>query len=152
MDVVKFMPQHLMKVKTREMVHVLPGLPDLVTRAELYAAKGPAMSLFDQHGQLIACTGALMIHEYFGEAWVITTPLVEDRKNHLGFHRFALKGIEILFDVYKIKRLQASVKLNWTKAVQWASRLGFVSEGVMPAFAPDGSDYIRMAIVRNNNG
>ncbi len=89
------------------------------------------------------------LYSTMAEVWVVTTPLVD--QYHLSLHRFALDGIEIVFENYRVHRLQATVRFSWVTAVNWAKRLGFVSEGEMPAFASDGTDYIRLVIVRKLN-
>jgi len=42
-------------------------------------------------------------------------------------------------------RIQASVSASDTKALRFASWLGFEDEGLMKKYGPDGSDYRRVA-------
>jgi hypothetical protein len=45
-------------------------------------------------------------------------------------------------------RIQAVVRSDWPRSRRWVERLGFVCEGVMRSFGPDGKDYCMYARVK----
>ncbi|MBW2623977.1 MAG: hypothetical protein JRD68_13800 [Deltaproteobacteria bacterium] len=149
MKVVKFKEAHLAGFLPREEMEDSLW-PNFAERGAQYGQRGPAWTLTTDEGKVVASGGAVLLHSKLAEGWVMTTADIE--KHALAFHRAFLNGIKIIFEVYKIRRLQIAVKLEWTKAVQWAHRLGFEAEGIMTAFDPDGADYLRLAIVRNGDG
>ncbi len=94
-------------------------------------------------GQVVAIAGIYVIWPGVADAFVISTPLVE--KYPKAFHRAILRGLLHLCQKRHIRRLQTAVHVDHKVSRKWIKRLGFRPEGLMRAYGPDGSDYIRYA-------
>lgn len=144
MEILRFEPSHLEGIIPREPDFSGPDWPSVEIRGRFYSENGPAYTLMAK-GRVIACGGVVLIHAKAGEAWVITTDEVE--KYPLLFHKTIKRGLTVIMEEFKLRRVQALVSRDWPRAGRWIERLGFSNEGLMAAFGPDGTDYIRYAKV-----
>ena len=91
----------------------------------------------------IVAGGIFILWQGVAEGWVLANQNIYDVKF------LAAKEIKIRTDLLckknKIKRLQTSVKAEFTTGVRFANWLGLKTEGLMKKYGPDGSDYLRMA-------
>ena len=106
------------------------------------ADKGNAYTLFIDNKPIVA-GGIIVIWKGVAEGWVMANQNIYDVK--LLACKEIKKRTDILCEKNKIKRLQTSVKANFTTGVRFASWLGLKKEGLMKNYGPDGSDYLRMA-------
>ena len=106
------------------------------------ADKGNAYTLFVNNKPIVA-GGIFILWQGVAEGWVLANQNIYDVKF------LAAKEIKIRTDLLckknKIKRLQTSVKAEFTTGVRFAHWLGLETEGLMKKYGPDGSDYLRMA-------
>ena len=106
------------------------------------ADKGNAYTLFVKDKPIVA-GGIFILWKGVAEGWVLANRNIYDVKF------LAAKEIKIRTDLLckknKIKRLQTSVKAEFTTGVRFANWLGLKTEGLMKKYGPDGSDYLRMA-------
>ena len=106
------------------------------------ADKGNAYTLFVKDKPIVA-GGIFILWQGVAEGWVLANQNIYDVKF------LAAKEIKIRTDLLckknKIKRLQTSVKAEFTTGVRFANWLGLKTEGLMKKYGPDGSDYLRMA-------
>lgn len=91
----------------------------------------------------VAIFGASQLFRGVFHVWAFLT---EDVKKHpIAFHREVVKLIDWWFKNAQLRRMQMSVKVGFSEGSKWASLLGFVPEGVMKNYGPDGSDYLLFA-------
>ena len=74
-----------------------------------------------------------------GEAWVLSSPLVERFK--LSFHKAVKQTLDAIQKNLKLHRIQCMVHADYTRSQKWVERLGFKREGLMDKFAADKSSY-----------
>ena len=84
-----------------------------------------------------------MLWDNVAEGWVMATNDVW--KYSIIMARHFRKKTDVLIETSKIKRLQTTVKANFTLGQRFAEWLGFEKEGLMKYYGPDGSDYFRYA-------
>jgi hypothetical protein len=139
-----FDPAHvrLMELDRPEMSGMV-SLEDVVAYASRLAAAGPAFSLFDKRGLIVASAGVGVYWRGVGEGWLILSSLAE----HFMFsvHALIKRGMAKVVKDLELKRLQIVVPVGSDRAVNWAHRLGFCWEGKMEKYGPDGADYHRFA-------
>ena len=144
MEIIRFKPSHLEGLNTRVPMPHGQGWPEMAVRGRFYADNGPGYTLLVR-GRIIVCAGVVLFHARAGEAWVVSTPEVE--KYPVLFHKSIKRGLGFIMEEFELNRVQALVSAQWPRAGAWIERLGFSREGIMAAFGPDGSDYIRYAKV-----
>lgn len=79
--------------------------------------------------------------------WSITSDRVGKAKKN--FHKHTLEAIKDYSRILSLHRLQMNVRADYPKGIEWAESLGFVNEGKMLKFDPEGKDYFRFAKVIN---
>ena len=90
------------------------------------------------------CSGGIVpLWHGVAEGWVISSKRIY--KNRIKSARLIKKRMDILCSANKIWRLQTSVKANFSMGLRFAEFLGLKNEGLMIAYGPDKSDYLRMA-------
>ena len=104
----------------------------------------PGLSFTLLLDNLPICSGGIYpLWDGVAEGWVISSKRIF--KNRIKSARLIKKRTEILCAANKIWRLQTAVKANFTTGIRFAEFLGFKNEGVMQAYGPDKSNYLRMA-------
>ena len=117
--------------------------PDATAR-EL--AKGMAFTGVNEGG-IIACGGVLPIWKGVGEAWAVTSPLVQ--KYPLVFAKtMRSKLIEIII-ANSFERVQTIVDAEFRVSQRWLERMGFKYEGEMEKYI-SGRTYLRYAWIRRD--
>jgi hypothetical protein len=106
------------------------------------ADKGNAYTLFVDKKPICA-GGIILLWKGVAEGWVMANQNIFEVKF------LAAKEIkrrtDVLCERNKIKRLQTTVKYDFSEGIRFASWLGLKPEGIMKKYGPDGSDYYRMA-------
>lgn len=112
-----------------------PGYGEFLERA------GPAWTAFDDVG-VIGCGGIMYEHQTLGTAWTLLTPRSGSFMTPL--HRYARRALTQC----PLVRVQAHVDPGFAPAVRWIEMLGFVREGLLRKFTPQGRDMLLFARVR----
>jgi len=94
---------------------------------------------------VVAVGGVHIMWDGVGEAWTLVSPDIE--RNGVVFARYAKKMFDAIIKENNLTRVQATIHVNDITAAQFASWLGFESEGVMRKYGINGEDYIRVARV-----
>lgn len=95
--------------------------------------------LVDAHP--IGCAGIVPLWQGVAEAWCLFSGEVYEYPVFL--HRSVKERLPVLAKKGGFRRIQATVKADFLNAHKWIKRLGFVSEGLMPRYGPDGQDHVR---------
>jgi hypothetical protein len=145
LKIAPFEAWHLERLEARRFeAQELACLGDVKRRAVFYQQAGPAWTgLYD--GEIMACCGVIILWAGVAEAWLVTTNLCEQHR--LSFHRAIKQNLARLIADMGLQRLQAAVHAEHVVSQKWVERLGFSHEGLMAAYGPDGSDYVRYAKV-----
>lgn len=104
------------------------------------AMAGPAFSAF-AGADVIACAGVVPLWEGRAQVWSLLSS--DLARYSFGVHR----AVKRFLDGYHVRRLECTVDPRAERAVRWARRLGFVYEGTMAAYTPQGHDmdmYVRI--------
>lgn len=98
---------------------------------------------FYDNSQILGILGVIKINDYTCEVNMVLDKAAEHCiRTVLEVSRWLLDD---LLDHYV--RIQAPVRADWTRSRRYVERLGFVCEGVLRSFAPDG-DYCIYARVK----
>jgi len=95
--------------------------------------------------KVVAVGGVHIMWDGVGEAWALVSPKIEG--NGIVFARYAKKMFDAIIKDNKLTRVQATIHASDVTAAQFASWLGFESEGVMRKYGMNGEDYVRVARV-----
>jgi hypothetical protein len=106
--------------------------------------KGMAYTL-TTNGEIIACGGVMPFWKGVGEAWVVTSPLVE--KYRLAFAKVVHNKLSEIIRRNGYERVQTCVHADFMSSRRWVERMGFKPEGLMKKYI-GGQDYVRYAWVR----
>lgn len=91
--------------------------------------------------RVLGCAGIVPIWDGRAEAWAI---LARDlRREFLAIHHATKRFLAVC----GVRRIEAHVDADFGCAKQWIERLGFVNEGPLAKYTPDGRDCIRYAKV-----
>ena len=104
----------------------------------------PGLSFTLLHNSLAVCSGGIYtLWDGVAEGGVISSKRIY--KNKIKSARLIRHRTDILCAANKIWRLLTAVKAYFNTGIRFAEFLGFKNEGVMQAYGPDKSDYLRMA-------
>lgn len=133
-----------MKISQEDIV-VASEYFDVREMAEHQSRIGPAVTAF-YGAKPVACFGVVPIWNGVAQAWLIASDECRAKPVYM------TKMAHHLFDIAEISerlhRMQITVKTSDKRAEKWALHLGFVLEGVMRKYGPDGSDHYIMARYR----
>ena len=105
--------------------------------------KGLSFSYYD--GEQIVCLfGIVKINEQTCEVFTVFDECA--RKYTRQIYEYAHRFLEFLEKQFI--RIQAVVRSDWEMSRRWVEKLGFVCEGVLRKFGPDGTDYCMYARVK----
>ena len=113
---------------------------------EQLAASGPAWAGMTDAGHIVAIAGVFQMWPGVGEAWVVGGDLL--RKHRLFFHREVRRHLRQIWEDGEFRRIQAIVRDGIPQSHPWVKRLGFIEEGVLRGYAPNGDDCTIYAMVR----
>jgi hypothetical protein len=102
---------------------------------------GHAFTLMSS-GRVIGCSGVMQLFPGVGEATAFLTPELRE-KFPVSLHKAAVRGLEQIRSNYNYHRIQMHVAPDFKAGCEWARRLGFKWEGVMPMCTPDKRTLIR---------
>ena len=128
--------------------------PDMLVSQQYFNVKeaivcqsrvGPAITAFiDAKPEVIF--GLIPLWDGVSQAWMIASDTA--RFKPLALTRMAKYFFDIAEISERLHRTQITVKTSDKRAEKWALHLGFVNEGVMHKYGPDGSDHYIMARYR----
>jgi len=121
------------------------GTLDMMLRAiDVYTMPKHGFAYMED-GTIYAVAGIFPLWEGCGEAWVIPTRVVKNRR--IPVSRHLKKTLARLgFEELKMHRVQSAVKVDFKEAHKLARFVGFKEEGLMKSYGPEGADYVRYAI------
>ena len=101
---------------------------------------GPAYTAF-RGCEVLACAGVVELWRGRAQVWsLLSDSMPKYRKT---IHK-AVKGF---LDGYRVRRLECVIDPRSETAKRWAQHLGFIYEGTMHAYTPDGENqlmYVRI--------
>ena len=107
-----------------------------------YAANGPAYTVLIDN-EVMACGGVYIHWQGVGEAWVLTSPLVE--KHMVSFHKAVKTKLQEIARDHNLHRIQCVVNQIYRRSQKWVERLGFEREGLLKYYGPDRTSYYMYA-------
>lgn len=141
---IPFEPYHLSLINcTRPEMKTVPGMIDLDDYGNKLKASGPAFSLFTINDEIIGSGGFGLYWPGVAEGWLMLSDSAD--RFFFSIHKLVSHSIPTFMNSMKLRRLQIMIPSDSKRAFNWATRLGFISEGLMTKYGPDGSDYYRMA-------
>lgn len=149
-QVVPFEKSHLENLNPRDVeLSILPEenpLVELRARLELLSGRGPTFTGIGEDGWILGIGGIALFWPGVAEGWVYLTPEAVSRYR-LYLHRAVKRHIKMLMEQHKLRRLQAPIAMDFELGTKWVRYLGFVAEGVMLKYGPDGKDYMMYSII-----
>lgn len=141
--IVPYLPEHGEEIITFGMNDKLMEIDASFTDNRIdIALPGLSYSLFVDNN--IVCAGGIYpIWDGVAEGWVLSSKRIFDYK--IKSASAIKQRLDLLCINNKIKRLQTSVKEDFTTGVRFAQWLGLEKEGLMKHYGPDGTNYWRMA-------
>lgn len=115
--------------------------PELVAKKFM---EGIAYTIEAPEG-LVASGGIIPLWKGVGEAWVITSTLVE--KYPVLFAKTVWRKLHEIINTNDIERAQTTIHKDHVVSQRWAERMGFKNEGLMRKYL-GGEDYYRYALVK----
>ena len=145
--IVPFAPAHLTAIAPGPFDAIAVEGLDLRALAALRADVGPAWSAM-RDGRILGCAGIVPLWRGVGAGWLFGG--AELRRHPMLLHRAVARGVPQAMRGLGLHRLQISVHEQFAASLGWVERLGFVPEGVMPGYGPNGDSYIRYARIRHD--
>jgi len=96
------------------------------------------------HGQVLACAGIQIPWPGLGEAWAVIAP--EGRRYPRYVHFAVRSGMRRLIAEHGLRRVEATVALDFDEGHRWVTLLGFVEDGIADGYLPDGGDAMRYVL------
>lgn len=94
-------------------------------------------------GCVVACAGVREIWQGRGEAWALIARDIGPwnmRATHYAVRRY--------LESATLRRIEAACDASFLQAHRWLELLGFIYEGPLAKYTPDGRDCVRFARVR----
>lgn len=133
MIVVPFEAKHLRALLLQEsQIFMQPFLQDKTYGLSLEKG-GPAFSAIVD-GEIIAALGVIPQWKHRAIAWGLIGD--EAPRHFIALH----KAVSRFLRMTEYRRIETSVSTDFEEGHRWARMLGFVNEGTMRAFTPDGRD------------
>ena len=107
---------------------------------------GPSFTGISEEG-IIACGGVLVLWKGVGEAWVITSPLVN--LYPLTFAKIVKRKLKQIIIDNNLERVQTVVDKEHIISREWVKWMGFTYEGPMRKYI-GGRNFIRYAWIKEN--
>ena len=125
---------------------IYEGERSILTDTLLNASNSPAFSLVDGHNVVGCIVGGYVIWDGVLRVWAVTTDQID--LHPIAYSRKILQLLNGSMTYYNAHRVEATVKKDFPKAIQWADFFGFEIEGLLHKYGPDKSDYYMMGRVR----
>ena len=95
--------------------------------------------------EIVVCGGVLPYWKGVGEAWVVSSTLVE--RYPIFFAKTVWRRLELIIEIMDLERVQTTIDAEHEVSMRWAERMGFVREGLMRKYIA-GRDFYRYALIR----
>lgn len=147
-EIVPFEPEHLSRLNGRAYEqYFLKFAGNLEVYTQAIAVPGLSFSGFDDNDVLLVCAGILPLHPGVGEGWAGFSEALQIGKPSrlwlavdLAVRAFLEAALRSGFH-----RIQTAIPMDFEAGRRWARRLGFMEEGVMKKYSPDGHDFMLYA-------
>lgn len=143
MEIKPFEIAHIKDMELREPDRrALQGIGDVEAYIAQWTKMGLGFTAFVD-GRPICAGGVVLLRQGVGEAWALTTVLVE---NHaLAVARFAIKGLPTICKALELHRVQVAVQRCHGASQRLIERMGFTCEGLLHLYGSNGEDYVLYA-------
>lgn len=139
--IVPFEPEHLTRLSLQPAQAIMQPTLANPTYAQSLKDAGPAYSLVIGD-EVLGCMGLIKQWDERAIAWGLIS-------GGAGPHFTRIhKAVLATMALHRFRRIETSVTCNFENGRRWAQSLGFVYEGTMKAFTPDGRDCDLFAKVR----
>jgi hypothetical protein len=139
-----YQPKDFLDIQLTDQVREGRGEQPVATWAVYHQTHGPALTVVDPEGRIIACVG---IHHYWegtGEIWLVLSALAAKYPRVVSFIRDLLSYSRVRLGY---RRLQAAIRLDWPEARRFVEHMGFKQEAIMKRYGPNGADHALYALV-----
>jgi hypothetical protein len=143
MRVERFHPEHLRGLELANPAEALMMAPVIAdpSYAEGLVAAGPCFTAFDGD-RVVGCGGVFKQGEHRGIVWALMT-------RETRYLMFSItRQITRWLDGCGIPRIEAAIDAEYELSQRWHELMGFVLEGRMISYTPDGRDALLYARVR----
>ena len=143
-DIGECQPHHIMQLELRDVDLGALGGNDLKSTVDnLLVYPGKYAGLVE--GQCVVAFGFIPFWDHVAEGWMVSSRHLS--RDKFIFHRAAAKGMDYVYTFTGLRRLQFTIHSYNRLAIRWADALGFVLEGRLEKYGPDGADYLMYAKV-----
>lgn len=141
--IVPFFASHIanMDLFYRDFRRIL-GRPDFKRHLIRLSQTGPSVTMVVED-QAVGIMGLVPKWRGVGEVWVVVSRHV--KRSALSFHRASQGLLNRYAALMEIRRVQGTVDKQNPRAISWSTRMGFVPEGTLHGYGPDGNDWIMVA-------
>lgn len=140
-EVRKFRPADLDELRLQPAQEYLAAFVGRPGYGQELVDAGPAHTVWSGD-RVVCCAGVAVLWPGRASAWALLA--WDAGRNMRGLHREVLRFL----DGCEIRRVEAYVYRQFEAGHRWATMLGFEREGLMRAFAQDGSDMVMYARVK----
>lgn len=137
MNIIPFLPEHATQIRLQPQQAQVISYASATYAAQLKRA-GPAATA-EVDGRIIACAGIAAHGFGIGTLWALVSPDIQ---------RYAVRldrALQRLIEVPNLRRIEASTEKDFERACHWLEHLGFVNEGPLHRYGPNGEDHVRYA-------
>lgn len=103
-------------------------------------------TLINEDDKPVAIIGLTLLWPGCADIWGVISD--EVRKTPISFHKNIMHALNFYAEELKLKRLQVFVQAEFNEGCKWMKSLGFVTEGRLASFGPEGKDYYIMGRVK----
>lgn len=147
MRIVPYIAEHLAQLQLQPAQARYGHLLASPGYAAALAQAGLSFSAVDADGQVLGCAGIRPEWEGRAIAWALVGAALRGGEAWTVIHRQALVILERAH-LKGHRRIETACDPGFRQSARWLSMLGFVPEGRMRRYAPDGRDMVLMARVR----
>jgi len=145
MMVIPFEVDHCLEMVPREQDLKFFSLADWQSRVKALGAMGPAFTLVTNDEDVVASAGVCVPWPGVGEAWALTSNLVDSCP--LIFAKSVKKILGMCIEIEGLHRVQATDLAEGGVGERWFRFLGFDHAVRLRRYAPNGQDCIMYARV-----
>lgn len=95
--------------------------------------------------EVVGIGGVVLLWEGMGEGWIILSRKVLDFR--IETLKCIKKMAEQVISELKLRRLQVTIRADFPQAFKMVEAMGFIREGIMEKYLPDGTDALLYARV-----